>query len=479
MILKQYYLGCLAQASYLIGDLKSKRAAIVDPRRDTQEYLDDARALGLSIGHVLLSHFHADFVSGHLELQELTGATIHLGARATAEFAFVPMADGSALELGSVRLEVLETPGHTPESICIVVYDGSDDRRRPRAVLTGDTLFIGDVGRPDLMASTGFTAHELAGQLYESLHGKLLRLPDDTLVYPGHGAGSMCGKNLGSETVSTLGAQRRSNYALQPMPKDEFIRLVTADQLEAPAYFAFDAQLNRSRRAILPESMQRGLRPLSLPALLALRAHGAQLLDAREAADFARAHLAGSVNIGLGGSYATWAGTLLDRDRPIVIVCEPGREYEATMRLGRIGLDHVAGFLQGGIDAAAPEPQALHPAAPAAESLWSLDRITPLELAVQLRAAAPPVVLDVRTTREWQEKRIATAIHVPLTKLRERMGELPADRPLVVHCAGGYRSSTAASLLRNAGHGHVADLAGGIDAWVQAGHPVETALAIP
>jgi rhodanese-related sulfurtransferase len=271
------------------------------------------------------------------------GATICLGARAEADYPFTPFKDGETLECGTVRLQILETPGHTPEAICLLVYDLHKDAHNPHAVLTGDTLFIGDVGRPDLMASIGITADALAGMLYDSLHQKLLPLPDDTLVYPAHGAGSMCGKNLSTDTVSPLGVQKRYNYALQPMSKADFIRLVIADQPDVPAYFAYDAMLNRRERPTLEAALAQELQPLALEAVLRLRHTGAQVLDVRDPADFEGAHLAGSINVGLGGAYATWAGTILERETPIVLIAEPGRETEAAMRLGRIGFDSVAG----------------------------------------------------------------------------------------------------------------------------------------
>ncbi len=463
MILKQYYLGCLAQASYLIADRETGRAALVDPRRDVREYLDDARDLGLAIEHVFLSHFHADFVSGHIEINRRTGATIRMGARADAEFAFVPMEDGEDLSLGSVRLTVLETPGHTPESICIVVRESPG--AAPHAVLTGDTLFIGDVGRPDLMASSGITAEELAGRLFDSIHRKLLTLPDATLVYPAHGAGSMCGKNLSAETVSTIGDQRRFNYALQPMSRSDFIRLVTSDQPEAPDYFAYDAMMNRSNRITLEQSLAKALSPISIEGALELRAQGAVLLDTRDPDTYAACHLAGSVNIALGGSYAIWAGTVLESERPIVILAEAGHEEEAILRLGRVGLDRVAGFVRGGPAAFAERPDLIRSAV----------RISPRELARALAGASPPVVLDVRNVQERAARRVPGSVHLPLHKLRARTPEIPMDRPIVVYCAGGYRSSIAASILRSLGHGEVMDLIGGIDAWVAAGFDVAAA----
>jgi hydroxyacylglutathione hydrolase len=456
MFLKQYYLGCLAHASYLVADEESGIAAAVDPQRDIDQYLADAQATGLSIRYVFLTHFHADFVAGHLELRNRVGATICLGARAEAEYDFKPMATGDTVELGGrVRLEVLETPGHSPESISILVFDTEHDGSRPYAALTGDTLFIGDVGRPDLRASLGWTAEELGGLLYDSLREKLLPLPDEVLVYPGHGAGSLCGRNLSTDTVSTMGVQRQYNYALQPMTKEEFVRLVTADQPDSPAYFTYDAILNTKERPTLERTLARELRPLTLDEVLALEAAGAQVLDARDPAEFAGAHLRRSVNVGLGGSYATWSGTLLDPNRPIVVVAEPGREEEAAMRLGRIGFDNVAGYLDGGMQALDPRP----------DLVARIERITAPTLAEQLASDDRPDVLDVRTEEEWQSGRIEGSQNIPLNHLLERLDEVPSDRPLVVHCATGYRSSIAASLLTRSGITDAADLVGGMDAW--------------
>lgn len=305
MILRQYYLGCLAHASYLVADEESREAAVVDPQRDVDQYLDDARRMGVEIRHVFLTHFHADFLAGHLELRDRTGSRIYLGRRAAAEYAVTPLGDGDAVELGGVRLVVLETPGHSPESVCILVYDLRGEAGRPHAVLTGDTLFIGEVGRPDLRAPLGWSAEELAGMLYDSLRTKLLTLPDDTLVYPTHGAGSLCGRNISKDTVSTMGVQRRYNYAPQPMSREEFVRIITADQPDAPSYFTYDALLNTKERPTLDRSLARVLRPLALEAVLELQRAHDQVLDAREPADFAGAHLARSVNIPLGGQDAT------------------------------------------------------------------------------------------------------------------------------------------------------------------------------
>lgn len=455
MILKQYYLGCLAHASYLIGDEKTRTAALVDPQRDVQQYLEDVERQNLKIRHVFLTHFHADFVAGHLDLRDRVGARIHLGARADAEYAFTPMKDGDALEFGNIRLTVLETPGHSPESISILVYDLERDNRHPAAVLTGDTLFIGDVGRPDLRASLGWSSTELGRMLYESLHEKLLALPDETVVYPGHGAGSMCGKHLSEDTASTIGIQRHYNYALQPMSRDEFVEIVTADQPDAPQYFTYDAILNRTEHPTLDETLERTLKPLTLDDLLWLKEGGIQLLDVRDPADFAGAHLVDSINIPLGGRYATWVGTILSRATPIAIIAEPGREEEAAVRLGRIGFDHLAGYLGRGMEALEGRPDLVRRTV----------RVTAGTLAEQLSSSQPPVVLDVRTAKEWQAKRIEGSLNIPLNHLQERLREVPGDRGIVVHCASGYRSSIAASLLERQGMKDFADLVGGIAAW--------------
>jgi len=455
MILKQYYLGCLSHASYLIGDEESKTAAIVDPQRDIDQYLEDAKLHELSIRHVLLTHFHADFVAGHLELKERVSASIYLGARAKAEYEFTPLKDGDVIDFGKVRLEIMETPGHSPESISILVYDLTKDVNDPYAVLPGDTLFIGDVGRPDLRASLGWSPDELGGMLYDSLHSKILNLPDKTLVYPTHGAGSLCGRNLSKETVSTIGIQRKYNYALQPMNKEEFVNIVTAEQPEAPDYFTYDAILNTKEHLTLIETMKETHNPLTLKEVIKLTEEGAQILDVRDPIDFEGAHLDGSINIGLGGKYATWVGTLLERDKPIVIIAEPGSEEEAIMRLGRIGFDHIAGYLEGGMEALLTR----------ADLLKRTERITALTLSEQLSSKNPPLILDVRTKNEWKSNRIKGSINIPLNQIKERISEIPKDKELVVHCASGYRSSIALSLLEKSKFSDVADLVGGISAW--------------
>jgi hydroxyacylglutathione hydrolase len=462
MILKQFYLGCLAHASYLIADEAAGTAVVIDPQRDVAQYLEEAERQRVAIRHVFLTHLHADFLAGHLELRDLTGAKIHLGARAEAEYAFTPMKDGDVLELGSVRLQILETPGHTPESISILVF--APGAEKPAAVLTGDTLFVGDVGRPDLRASLGWSANDLGRLLYDSLQKKLLPLPDETVIYPAHGAGSLCGKSLGKENSSTIGEQRRFNYALQPMTQDQFLAIVLADQPDAPAYFTYDAVLNTKERPTLEKSLEQGLKPLSLDDVLRVKNEGTQILDVREAAYFEAGHLKGAINIGLGGEYATWAGTLLSRERPIVIIAEPGGEKEAGMRLGRIGFDHVKGYLDGG----------MQPLDSRAELIAQVERITPVDLEASLASACPPLVVDVRSPKEWSEKHLAGSLNIPLNRLGNAT-QIPRGRSLVVHCAGGYRSAIAASLLKREGIAQVTDLIGGLGAWQAAQLPVVSA----
>jgi hydroxyacylglutathione hydrolase len=462
MIFQQFYLGCLAHASYLIGDESSHVAAVVDPQRDIEQYLAFAAGHGLAIEHVLLTHLHADFVAGHLELRDRVGARIYLGAAAEAEYRFTPLRDADRIDLGRVRLQALATPGHTPESISIEVFDLDRSATEPHAVLTGDTLFVGDVGRPDLRASLGWSASDLGAKLYDSLWTKLLTLPDASLVYPAHGAGSLCGKALGKDTFSTIGDQRRTNYALQPMSKAAFIDLVTADQPDAPPYFTYDAVLNAKERPTLDEALRRERNPMTLDLVLALQRTGGQVLDVRDPEEFAAAHLAGSINVGLGGQYATWAGTVLHRDRPIVIIADPGRENEATVRLGRIGFDHIVGYLQDGLLSLASRP----------ELTATSERISPLVAAEGVASPRAPLMVDVRSPAEHRQKRIAGSLNLPLNHLMERLTELPRHRALLVHCAGGYRSSIAASLLQRQGH-DVSELAGGIAAWDTANLPTE------
>ena len=452
MIFTQYYLDCLSQASYLIGDETTGRAVVVDPRRDVQEYLDDAKAAGLTIELVIETHFHADFLSGHLELAAATGAEIAYGEAASAEFPIRRLRDGERISLGEVTLEVLATPGHTPESISIVVYE-RPDAAVPYGVLTGDTLFIGDVGRPDLLVSVGVSKEELAGHLYHSLHDKLLPLPGPTRVYPAHGAGSACGKNLSTATVSTIDEQRQTNYALAIPRVDDFIAVVTEGQPEAPAYFAYDAARNRQARELLAETEPP--RALSLDEVLEMQAQGAVVVDTRDVAEFTAGHLKGSVNIGLEGRYAESAGSVVTPGVPIVIVADPGAGHQAKVRLARIGFDDVAGELADSLTAFVEHPEVVERAS----------RLTVAQLRERLDDVPGLVLLDVRNPGEVQLGAIEGARHIPVSHLADEIPTLDPQAPTVVYCAGGYRSSMAASLLRAAGFDDVSDLLGGYGAW--------------
>ncbi len=451
VLFTQYYLDCLSQASYMIGDEASGQAVVVDPRRDVAEYLADARVHGLSIVGVINTHFHADFLAGHLELAQATGAWIGYGQRAEADYPIRKLADGERIALGDVVLQILETPGHTPESISVAVFEHATDEV-PYGVLTGDALFIGDVGRPDLLASIGVTADELGRMLYRSIR-KLMGLPDAVRVFPAHGAGSACGKNLSTERWSTIGAQRIGNYACQPMSEDDFLALVTAGQPAAPDYFVYDAILNRKQHTVLDGDA--ALVPLGIDDVLAHQQSGAVVLDARDPIEFATGHLPGSINVPADGRFAETAGMVVTPEQQVVVIAPQDREEEIVLRLARIGFDRVVGYLR--------EPEGAFLDIP--DRVAQGSRLTAPELAAALERSEPPVVIDVRNAGELADGAIFHARHIPLAQLRRRLGEIPPGRPVVTYCAGGYRSSVAASLLRREGWTDVSDLLGGFTAW--------------
>jgi hydroxyacylglutathione hydrolase len=453
----QYYLDCLSQASYLIGDQTTGRAVVVDPRRDIDEYVRDATAAGLTIELVIETHFHADFLSGHLELAKATGADIAFSSVAETEFPSRKLADGERISLGDVALEIRHTPGHTPESISIVVWENSDDDA-PYGVLTGDTLFIGDVGRPDLLSSIGFTKEELAASLYDSLHEQILTLPDSTRVYPAHGAGSACGKNLSTDTWSTIGEQRTTNYALLAENKETFFELVTEGQPPAPGYFVYDAVLNRKDRELLDETALP--EALSLDAFDRLVARGAMVIDGRDPDEFGHGHLAGSINVGLNGRYAEFAGSVIPHDVDIVLVVDEGIELEAKNRLARIGFDRVVGFLKHPYVAMLDHPDRVRQAS----------RLTAVDFDTRRDDVDGLQLVDIRNPGEAALGVIAGATTIPVGQLPSRLDELDPAASTVVYCAGGYRASVAASLLREAGFADVSDILGGYGAWQEVQH---------
>lgn len=447
----QYYLECLSQASYLIGDEGTGQAVVVDPRRDVGEYLADAAAAGLTIVGIVNTHFHADFLAGHLELAHETGAWIGFGERAVTEFPIRHLADGERISLGEVTLEILATPGHTPESISVLVREHADDEVA-YGVLTGDALFIGDVGRPDLLASDTMSADELASMLYRTVQQRLMSLPDAVRVFPAHGAGSACGKNLSTERQSTIGAQRVSNYACQPMAEADFVALVTEGQSAAPVYFARDAQLNKQVREVRPVDA-------TVPALgdeqvwAALDA-GAVLHDARDPLDFGAGHLRGAVNVPAEGRMAETIGAVIDADQPVVVLAPDGREQEVAMRFARIGFENVVGHV------ADPEGFLVRNAA----KVTPASRLTAPAAAAAL-AGGDVQLVDIRGAGEVAGGMIPGATHISLLELTRRSGELDPSRPVIVYCAGGWRSSVGASLLRSKGFADVSDILGGIAAW--------------
>jgi len=455
MYFEQFYLECLAHASYMLGS--EGEAAVVDPQRDVEIYLKAADEHGLKIRHIFETHLHADFVSGHLELAKRTGARIYIGAQAGATFPHVALHDGSEVQFGKLRISALETPGHTPEGICLVVTD-EEKSQEPWAVLTGDTLFIGEVGRPDL--SKTHTPQQLAGNLYDSLHEKLMRLGDHVLVYPAHGAGSLCGRNMRAERSSTIGTERLTNYALQIKSRGEFIQQLTEHLPSRPEYFLQDAEINRAGASALSELHD--LPPVTAKELSKLTQQGIFVLDVRPNADFAAAHVPGSVNIALSGQFASWAGAIMGLNaHPVLVADTPGQYEEARLRLARVGIEDPRGFLQGGV---AAWKQAGFPVA-------EVPQVTVQDLSRQRSQRLQ--VLDVRRETEWQSGHIEGAEWFPLDNFKVSAPELDPSAPVAVHCQGGYRSMIACSLLQRAGLRNVINVVGGFDAWRQAALPVE------
>ena len=457
MYFEQFYLGCLAHASYLLAS--QGEAVVVDPQRDVDIYLKAAEEHGVKIRHIFETHLHADFVSGHKELAARTGAKIYIGARAGAGFPHVDVQDGFELRVGKIVIRALDTPGHTQESICLVIVD-EEKSTDSWAVLTGDTLFIGDVGRPDF--SKEHTPAELAGMLYDSLQNKLLALGDDVLVYPAHGAGSLCGRNMRAERSSTIGTERLTNYALQIKSRAEFIRQLTTNLPTRPEYFLQDAEINRRGASALNDIGELlAFTPAELKARLD---EGAVALDVRPGDQFAQAHVPGSINIALSGQFASWAGTVLGLSTCPMLIAESTEQLsEARLRLARVGIESVAGYLQGGVAAWKQ----------AGFALAEVPQITVQDLHNSLQAEASQV-LDVRREPEWNAAHIESATWWPLDNFKISTPEIDRDRPVAVHCKGGYRSMIACSLLQRAGFTNVTNVIGGFDAWQEAKLPVES-----
>ena len=455
MQFKQFYLGCLSHASYYLGS--GNEAAVIDPQRDVGQYLDEAEANGQKIKYVIETHSHADFVSGHIELAAKTGARIIYGRHAQTAFSALKVNDGDELSVGKIILRFLETPGHTPESITILAED-AENPEHPMKMFTGDTLFIGDVGRPDLIGSKGRTAEEMAGSLYDSIHQKIMPLPDETEVYPAHGAGSLCGKSLSKETWSTLGNQKQFNYALRPMPKEEFINLVASDQPSVPAYFPKSAERNLAGPASLDELPD----PIHLTAGEITNFDGV-VLDVRSAARYGSGHVPNSINIGLGGKFATWAGTFITIGTPLAIVAEAKEHVdEAIVRLARVGIESVQGYIL-------------------ASDVFGEIRETPqVEPAFvqQLFVRGEDVQLvDVRLPGEHQARHAAGSRNIPLDRLSENLDQLDPEMPTYLICQTGYRSSLASSLLENAGFTKLSNVTGGTSRWIADDLPSETSAA--
>jgi hydroxyacylglutathione hydrolase len=450
MKIEQIYTGCLAQGAYYIES--DGEVAIIDPLRETDPYIQMAMENGADIKYILETHFHADFVSGHVDLALKTGATIVFGPGAQTEYDIHSAKDGEELKVGKLTIKVLHTPGHTLESTCFLLRD---ENGKDIAIFTGDTLFIGDVGRPDLAVKSSITMEDLAGMLFESLHNKIMPLADEVIVYPAHGAGSACGKNLSSETFDTLGNQKLTNYALQPMSKAEFVEKVTEGLTTPPQYFPENVMMNKKGYESIDEVLAQGTTELSPEAFDAEKAKGTLVLDVREAQSFNKAFIPGSLNIGLRGSFAPWVGALITNiKRPLLLVVEDGDEREAVIRLARVGYDNVVGFLKGGIDAWKN----------AGKSVESIKSISAEEFAKIAANDNKINVIDVRNVGEYLSEHLVAAVNHPLGNLSESMESLDMNGTYYIHCAGGYRSMAAAALLYANGFKNIIDVAGGFKA---------------
>lgn len=451
MKIEQIYTGCLAQGAYFISS--NGEAVVIDPLREIQPYIERANADNVKIKYILETHFHADFVSGHLDLAKATGATIVYGPNANPSFEFHSAKDGELLNVGDITFKVLHTPGHTMESTCYLLID---EGGKELALFSGDTLFIGDVGRPDLaQKAASMTQEDLAGLLFDSLREKILPLPDSVVVYPAHGAGSACGKNMSKETTDLLGNQKATNYALRAdMTKEEFVKEVTDGLLPPPGYFGMNVAMNKNGYDAIQEVMQRGLKPLSVQAFeAAANETEALVLDTRTAMEFSKEFIPNSISIGLEGQFAPWVGALIPNvKQEILLVTEPGKEEETVKRLARVGYDYVIGYLDGGIEAWKN----------AGKEVDSIGRITAEEFATKF--TEKPIVIDVRKPGEFSGEHVADALSIPLDFINNHMAEFPKEEPFILHCAGGYRSIIAGSILKARGFNNFVDVIGGYGA---------------
>ena len=453
MYIEQLYTNCLAEAAYYIES--DGEAAIIDPLRETEPYIELANKRGARIKYVFETHFHADFVSGHIDLARQVNATIIYGPNADTKYEVLHARDGQEFGIGKIKIRVLHTPGHTPESSCYLLLD---EKGKQHAVFTGDTLFVGDVGRPDLLDGV-MSQEELAGLLFDSLNKKIKTLPDETIVYPAHGPGSACGKNIGSETYSTIGEQKKFNYALKVQTREEFIIQVTDGILPPPQYFFEDARINKDGYDPIERVIRENMKPLSIDQFKVEMKNGALILDTRPANDFEKGFIPDSINIGLNGQFAVWAGTLLDIQQPLVLVTEPGKENEAVLRLARVGYEKIAGYLAGGIEKWN-------------EKLKTVKSITAQEMSSVIEGGAE--VLDVRKPGEWNVGHLKTALFVPLANMPSNLERLEKNKPYIVHCGGGYRSMTAISLMKRKGFSNLINVYGGFGAMVDAGLEIVT-----
>jgi glyoxylase-like metal-dependent hydrolase (beta-lactamase superfamily II)/rhodanese-related sulfurtransferase len=453
MYIEQLYTNCLAEAAYYIES--EGEAAVIDPIRETEPYLELAKKRGATIKYIYETHFHADFISGHIDLSKKTGATIVFGPMAEPTYKVHTAQDGEVFHLGKIKIKVLHTPGHTPESTCYLLLD---ENGKEHSIFTGDTLFVGDVGRPDLLDGV-MSREELASMLYDSLNKKIKTLPDHVILYPGHGPGSACGKNIGKETVSTLGEQKKYNYAMKDISREQFIKEVTQGILPPPKYFFDDARINKTGYDSIEEIVEKNSKPLSFEQFKEEIAKGALVVDSRTADDFEKGFIPTSINFGLNGQYAIWAGTLIDIHQPIILVTKEGQEHDSILRLARVGFENVKGYLKGGVSSWK-------------ENLDSVKSIAAEDMKIEMQKGCQ--IMDVRKPGEWAVAHVKGASFLPLAGMPSNFKSLDKNKTYIVHCGGGYRSMTAISLMKRDGFNNLINVYGGFGSIQNAGVEVVT-----